>query len=230
VELQKLKGGTDTIENLRYFCRCIIGLLRELKNKNVLMELVFATQNKNKAAEIQQLLPASIQVKTLAEIGCTADIPETADNLADNARQKSTYVVAKFGVNCFADDTGLEIDALGGEPGVYSARYAGPQKDSADNMDLVLAKMQGVTNRAARFKTVISLILDGEEIQFEGVAEGNIRTEKSGTAGFGYDPIFEPQGFTCTFSEMTLAEKNKISHRGKAIAKLISFLTSKSED
>lgn len=192
------------------------------------MELVFATQNKNKAEEIQQLLPASIQIKTLLEIGCSDDIPETADNLADNAQQKSRYVVAKFGVNCFSDDTGLEIDALNGEPGVYSARYAGDQRDPNDNMDLVLEKMCGVANRSARFRTLISLIIDGVETQFEGVVEGEIMTQKSGKEGFGYDPIFRPIGYDLTFSEMTLADKNKISHRGRAISKLITFLTEKS--
>lgn len=188
------------------------------------MELVFATQNKNKAAEIQKLMPEGITVKTLGEIGCNDDIPETAPTLAGNARQKSEYVVEKFKVNCFADDTGLEIDALGGEPGVYSARYAGPQKNAEDNMDLVLDKLKGETNRSARFKTVISLIIDGKEIQFEGIAEGEITTSKSGQEGFGYDPIFKPAGKAVTFSEMSMEDKNKISHRGKAVRQLITYL------
>lgn len=189
------------------------------------MKLVFATQNKHKAQEIQELLPNSIKVLTLSEIGCHEDIPETADTLEGNARLKSTFVMEKFGENCFADDTGLEIEALNGEPGVYSARYAGAEKDADKNMNLVLEKLKGVENRKARFRTVISLQINGQEHQFEGVVNGSIRNEKSGTEGFGYDPIFQPEGYKTTFSEMSLSEKNAISHRGKVIRQLIEFLT-----
>ncbi|NOQ74483.1 MAG: non-canonical purine NTP diphosphatase [Crocinitomix sp.] len=194
------------------------------------MELIFATQNQHKASEIQKLLPASIQVKTLTEIGCVDDISETAQTLEGNATLKSQYVVKNYpsadGVNCFADDTGLEISALNGEPGVYSARYAGEQKQSEDNMDLVLEKLKGVSDRSAQFRTVISLIINGEEKQFEGIATGEITLEKSGKSGFGYDPIFKPTGYDRTFSEMSLDEKNKISHRGIAVRKLVEYLHS----
>jgi XTP/dITP diphosphohydrolase len=190
------------------------------------MKLVFATQNKHKAAELQQLMPRHIIVQTLQDIGCHDDIPETAETLLGNAQQKSHYVYEKFQVNCFADDTGLEIDALNGEPGVYSARYAGNQKDAEDNMNLVLTKLKGTKKRTARFRTVISLIINGEEKHFEGTVEGEITTEKSGQEGFGYDPIFKPNGYGITFSEMTVDEKNKISHRGIAVRKLIDYLSS----
>lgn len=188
------------------------------------MNLVFATQNKHKAEEIQALLPESIQVKTLSEIGCHEDIPETAETLEGNASLKSTYVLEKFSINCFADDTGLEIEALNNAPGVFSARYAGEEKDSNKNMDLVLENLRGKSNRKARFRTVISLRLQNSEHQFEGVVNGVIKESKSGHEGFGYDPIFQPDGYDCTFSEMSTEEKNKISHRGKAVRKLIEFL------
>lgn len=191
------------------------------------MELIFATQNRNKANEIQKMLPESIKIKTLADIGCEEDIPETANTLEGNATQKSVYVVEKFSVDCFADDTGLEIQALNGEPGVFSARYAGPQKKAEDNMDLVLSKLQGVEDRRAQFRTVISLIIAGEEIQFEGAVQGVITKEKSGTEGFGYDPIFKPDGYEKTFSEMDMEEKNAISHRGIAVRKLVEYLRSR---
>ncbi|WP_070137880.1 non-canonical purine NTP diphosphatase [Crocinitomix algicola] len=188
------------------------------------MELIFATQNKNKALEIQKMLPNTIRIKTLSEINCQDDIPETAPTLEGNAILKSNYVVEHFQVDCFADDTGLEVEALKGEPGVLSARYAGLQKDSNDNMDLLLERLKGQTNRKARFRTVISLVVNGESHLFEGIAEGVITESKSGSEGFGYDPIFQPNGYEQTFSEMTLTEKNKISHRGKAIQKLVDFL------
>ncbi len=191
------------------------------------MELIFATQNRNKAMEIEALLPDHITVKTLGEIGCHDDIPETSATLEGNAQLKAEYVHTHYKVNCFADDTGLEIEVINNAPGVYSARYAGEQKDANDNMDLVLANLKGQTNRKARFRTVITLILDGETYHFEGIAAGEICTEKSGAAGFGYDPIFKPTGFDQTFSEMSLEEKNKISHRGIAVRKLIQFLTEK---
>lgn len=183
-----------------------------------------ATQNKNKVKEINALLPASIQVKTLEEIGCLEEIPETQETLEGNAFQKAQFVADKYGVNCFADDTGLEIDALKGEPGVYSARYAGPEKKADDNMNLVLNKLEGVADRKARFRTVIALIIDGVETAFEGVAEGEITKEKSGQQGFGYDPIFRPTGYKETFSELTMKEKNEISHRGRAVKKLVEHL------
>jgi XTP/dITP diphosphohydrolase len=188
------------------------------------MNIVFATQNQNKAEEIQKLLPTKLVVKSLSEIGCDEDIPETAPNLEGNASLKSQYVAQKFGMNCFADDTGLEIEALNGEPGVYSARYAGDQKDSNDNMDLVLEKLKDESNRKAQFRTVISLRMNSEEVLFEGIVKGNIRSERSGVEGFGYDPIFEPEGFDVTFAEMSIEDKNKISHRGKAVQKLIAYL------
>ncbi|WP_027420901.1 non-canonical purine NTP diphosphatase [Crocinitomix catalasitica] len=191
------------------------------------MELIFATQNINKAKEIQALVPKTIAIKTLQEIGCNEDVPETAPTLEGNAKQKSDYVFEHYKVNCFADDTGLEIDVLNGEPGVFSARYAGPQRDSNDNMDLVLKKLKGNSNRKARFKTVISLILNGENHTFEGVVNGTIIEEKSGMEGFGYDPIFKPDGFDSTFSEMSMEDKNSISHRGIAVRKLVEFLSNK---
>jgi XTP/dITP diphosphohydrolase len=189
------------------------------------MNIVFATQNKHKAQEIQAILPESIQIQTLTEIGCTEDIPETAKTLEGNAALKSAFVVQNFKMDCFADDTGLEIFALNNEPGVFSARYAGEGKDSNDNMDLVLNKMKSLENRKAQFRTVISLRINGDEHFFEGKVQGEIRQEKSGIAGFGYDPIFQPDGYDLTFSEMSMDDKNKISHRGIAVRKLIDFLT-----
>lgn len=188
------------------------------------MNLIFATQNKNKAQEINQLLPSHFNVQTLTEIGCLADIPETAATLEGNASLKSAFVHKTYQVNCFADDTGLEIEALKGEPGVLSARYAGEDKDSDANMDKVLLLLRDNKNRKARFRTVISLIIDGKEHLFEGIVNGSITKEKSGENGFGYDPIFQPEGYDITFSEMNIEEKNKISHRGKAVQELISFL------
>ncbi len=188
------------------------------------MQLVAATNNKNKLKEIKTLLPKKISLLTLEDIDCYEDIPETSDTIKGNAIQKAKYVYDKYGFNCFADDTGLEIEALNGEPGVYSARYAGEQKDANDNMTLVLKKLDGIENRKARFITVITLIIDGESTCFEGIVNGNITTSKSGTEGFGYDPIFKPEGYDITFSEMSLEEKNKISHRGKATRELVNYL------
>lgn len=188
------------------------------------MNLVFATQNENKANEIAKMLPAHIKIQTLKDIGCLEDIPETAKTLEGNASLKSQYVIENYQVNCFADDTGLEVEALDGAPGVYSARYAGSGKNADDNMDLLLKNLAELKNRKAQFRTVISLRLNGAEHQFEGVAKGVITIEKSGTEGFGYDPIFKPEGHDRTFSEMSLEEKNKISHRAKAIEQLVSFL------
>jgi XTP/dITP diphosphohydrolase len=188
------------------------------------MEIVFATSNAHKAAEIQRLLPSSINVKTLKDIGCEEDIPETADTVEGNALQKANYVMDHYQTNCFADDTALEVDALNGEPGVYSARYAGPQRSAEDNMQLLLSKLEGKENRSARFRTVIALILEGKEYSFEGIVEGKISLEKSGSEGFGYDPIFIPNDYSVSFSEMSMEEKNSISHRGRAVRKLVEFL------
>ena len=189
------------------------------------MKLIFATQNSHKAEEIQKMLPENIRVLTLKDIGCHEDIPETATTLEGNAALKSAYVVENYSVNCFADDTGLEIKALNGEPGVLSARYAGEKKDSEANMDLVLQKLSGESNRKARFRTVISLRLNGKEYLFEGRVNGTIMEKRSGVEGFGYDPIFQPDGYDITFAEMSMEEKNKISHRGRAVRKLVDFLS-----
>lgn len=188
------------------------------------MKLVFATNNKNKIKEIKLLLDNSLEILSLEDIGCLEDIPETADTIEGNAIQKARYVFDKYGYNCFADDTGLEIEALNGEPGIYSARYAGEQKNAEDNMNKVLKKLDGIENRSAQFKTVIALIINGETTCFEGIAEGEMTNKKSGSEGFGYDPIFKPKGFDITFSEMDLTLKNKISHRANATFKLIGYL------
>ncbi|MCG8580580.1 MAG: non-canonical purine NTP diphosphatase [Bacteroidales bacterium] len=188
------------------------------------MNLVFATNNQHKLEEIQALLGDTIKVLSLKDINCHDDIPETGTTLEANALQKSDYIYSRYNISCFADDTGLEIDALDGEPGVYSARYAGIEKDAEANMQKVLEKLDGIQNRKAQFRTVISLIIDGKEVQFEGSVSGEILKEKSGSEGFGYDPIFKPDGFNVSFAEMDLEEKNKISHRGRAVVKLIEFL------
>lgn len=189
------------------------------------MQLVFASNNKNKIKEIQQLLPDSIEILSLESIGCHEEIPETAETIEGNAIIKANYVTEKYGYNCFADDTGLEIEALNGQPGVYSARYAGEQKNANDNMDKVLNALGDSNNRTAQFKTVIALNINGEQQLFTGIAKGEITIEKSGNQGFGYDPIFRPQGYQETFADLELAIKNKISHRGKATQMLISYLS-----
>ena len=189
------------------------------------MKIVFASNNPNKVKEIQMVLPDTIQLVSLADIGCTDDIPETADTLEGNAILKANYVTEKYGLNCFADDTGLEIDALQGEPGVYSARYAGEQKSAEDNMAKVLQNLAEVTNRSAQFKTVIALNLDGQQHLFTGLVNGQITTEKKGTNGFGYDPIFQAEGHDKTFAELTPLEKASCSHRARAVAQLVKFLT-----
>lgn len=191
------------------------------------MEICFATNNENKLAEVQKMLPDTIKLKTLAQIGCNEELPETQTTLEGNARQKAQYVFEHFEINCFADDTGLEVEALNGEPGVYSARYAGEQRNNLDNIKLLLEKLQGQSNRKARFRTIITLILDGEYFDFEGVVEGKITEEVRGKEGFGYDPVFVPDGYNKTFAEMTSEEKNQISHRGKAIEKLVAYLREK---
>jgi XTP/dITP diphosphohydrolase len=188
------------------------------------MKLVFATNNEHKLHEIQSMLGSHFQLMSLAEIGCLEDIPETSDTLEGNASQKAWYIYEKFGLNCFADDTGLEVEALDMAPGVYSARYAGPQRDSSDNMQKLLFELDKIKNRNARFRTVISFIMNGSETLFEGIVEGQILKEPRGKMGFGYDPVFQPNGFDDSFAEMELNEKNTISHRGRAFLKLINFL------
>ena len=189
------------------------------------MKIVFASNNPNKVKEIQMVLPDTIQLVSLADIGCTDDIPETAETLVGNAILKANYVTEKYGLNCFADDTGLEIDALHGEPGVYSARYAGEQKSAEDNMAKVLQNLAEVTDRSAQFKTVIALNLDGQQHLFTGLVKGQITTEKKETNGFGYDPIFQAEGHDKTFAELTPLEKASCSHRARAVAQLVKFLT-----
>lgn len=188
------------------------------------MKLVFATQNENKAREIAQLLSSPFEVLTLKEIGCHDDIPETAETLEGNASMKSKYIFEKFNCDCFSDDTGLEIEALNNRPGVYSARYAGEQKDANENMNKVLAELENLENRKARFRTVISLIWKGKEYLFEGIVEGRIAEEKTGNQGFGYDPIFIPEDKNVSFACMDLAEKNALSHRARAFEKMRQFL------
>ena len=188
------------------------------------MDLVFATNNQHKLQELQAILGDEFRLLSLKDIGCNEDIPEEQPTLEGNASQKSHYIFNKFGYNCFADDTGLEIDALNGEPGVYSARYAGEEKSAEANMKKVLHKMAKINRRKARFRTVISLIINGKEDLFEGVVNGEILFSKKGGSGFGYDPIFQPDGFEKSFAEMGMDEKNKISHRGRAVQKLVNFL------
>lgn len=186
-------------------------------------KLVFATNNQHKTDEIRSALAGQYEILNLTDIGCSEDIPETADTFEGNATLKSSYVVENFKIDCFADDSGLEVEALNNEPGVYSARYSG-SRDNAENIKLVLKKLENVAHRKARFKTVISLMRNGENHIFEGSVEGTIRKELSGTKGFGYDPIFQPDGYDITFAEMDMAEKNAISHRAKALKKMIDFL------
>ncbi|MBQ4434331.1 MAG: non-canonical purine NTP diphosphatase [Bacteroidales bacterium] len=191
------------------------------------MELVFATHNRHKLQEAVAIAGASFVVKGLDELGCFEEIPETADSLMGNAFQKAEYIHKKYNVNCFSDDTGLEIEALGGRPGVYSARYAGENCSFQDNVRKVMSELQGIENRNACFKTVVALILDNQTYYFEGRVDGEIITEERGAAGFGYDPIFRPLGFNQTFAEMSEADKNAISHRGRAMQKLMDFLKNK---
>ena len=188
------------------------------------MKLVFATNNQNKIFEIQKILPPSFDILSLKDINCLEELPETQDTIEGNALQKSSYVLNHYHYDCFADDTGLEIEALEGEPGVYSARYAGPQRNTVDNIEKVLHKLKDHHHRNAQFKTVISLQLKGKVYSFEGICKGRITENIQGTGGFGYDPIFKPDGYDLTFAEMPLPHKNKISHRGRAVTKLMSFL------
>lgn len=186
-------------------------------------QLVFATNNAHKTQEVSEILAPEYEVLNLNDIGCDVDIPETGNTFAENATLKSSYVVQHFNLDCFADDSGLEVEALNNEPGIYSARYSGKRGD-VENMQFLLQKMDGITNRNARFKTVISLIKDGTNYLFEGVIYGKLRTEPIGDKGFGYDPIFEPNGYDTTFAQMDSELKNKISHRALAMQKLIEFL------
>ncbi|MGL2966026.1 non-canonical purine NTP diphosphatase [Flavobacterium sp. XGLA_31] len=188
------------------------------------MQLVFASNNQNKIKEIQLLLPDSIHILSLEDIGCLEEIPETADTIEGNAILKANYVTEKYGYDCFADDTGLEVEALNGEPGVYSARYAGEQRDAEDNMNKVLANLADKPNRSAHFKTVIALNLSGKQTLFTGLVKGRIIDTKRGTNGFGYDPIFVADGYEKTFAELSIEEKSAISHRGLAVSQLVSFL------
>jgi len=189
------------------------------------MDLVFATHNANKLKEVSLLLPKDIRLISLNDLGCNEEIPETETTLKANAQLKADYITKHYGISCFADDTGLIIDALNGEPGVHSARYAGIEKDSEKNMEKVLINLKHITSRTARFKTVIALNLNKKRTLFEGVVEGTITKEKQGTKGFGYDPIFIPMGYDQTFAQLSINIKNKISHRGKALQKLMAYLT-----
>jgi len=188
------------------------------------LKLVFATHNDHKLKEVQQLLPKSIELLSLNGIGCHDEIPETGSTLEENAQLKADYVTKTYGVNCFSDDTGLLVDALDGNPGVYSARYAGEQKSAKDNMAKVLKELEGKTNRNAHFKTVVHLNMDGTSYAFDGIVEGIITECEQGNNGFGYDPIFQPSGYDSTFGELQAEIKNAISHRGRAIQKLVAFL------
>ena len=188
------------------------------------MKLVFASNNDNKILEIRALLPDDIEILSLADIGCVEDIPETAATIEGNAIIKANYVTEKYGYDCFADDTGLEVDALAGAPGVYSARYAGKQRSAGDNIDKLLAELESHNDRRAQFKTVIALNIAGEQHLFTGIIRGEITTERSGVNGFGYDPVFKAEGYNVTFAEMPMAEKSAISHRGIAVGELVTFL------
>jgi XTP/dITP diphosphohydrolase len=192
------------------------------------VKLVFATHNDHKLREVQQLLPKTIELLSLKDIGCFDEIPETGETLEENAKIKADFVTQTYGFDCFSDDTGLLVDALDGRPGVYSARYAGEQKNAKDNMDKVLSEMKGKENRNAHFKTAIHLNADGKSLVFEGVVEGVITEKETGTGGFGYDPIFIPSGYEKTFGELSPETKNAISHRGRAIQKLVNFLKNRS--
>lgn len=188
------------------------------------MKICFATNNKKKLAEVRTALGKEFEIITLEDIGCKEELPETGDKLEDNAFQKAKYVHQHYQINCFADDTGLEVEALDGAPGVYSGRFAGEPRSDERNIDLLLDKMKGHENRSASFRTVIALIIGDKEIAFEGEAKGELLHERTGGGGFGYDPIFKPTGFDRSFAELLMEEKNAISHRGKAVKKLAAFL------
>ncbi|MCK0158489.1 non-canonical purine NTP diphosphatase [Cellulophaga sp. F20128] len=191
------------------------------------MKIVFATHNKNKLKEVQKLLPKSITLLSLEDINCLEDIPETADTIEGNAIQKADYVTKKYDLACFSDDTGLLVNALNGAPGIYSARYAGEQRDSEDNMDKLLSNLRESTDRSAQFKTAIALNISGEQHIFKGIVEGEITIDKRGGKGFGYDPIFMPKGYQQTFAELPMDIKNSIGHRGKAVEQLVQYLKTK---
>ncbi len=188
-------------------------------------KIVFATNNTHKLKELQQIIGNRFELLSLKDIGCLEEIPETAETIEENSMQKAEYVYNKYKIDCFADDTGLEIEALEGRPGVYSARYAGEEKNMEKNIDKILNELNGKEDRKARFKTVISLIYSGKKYQFEGIVTGDIIEERRGKGGFGYDPVFMPQGYNITFAEMPADVKNKISHRGQAVQKLVDFLS-----
>lgn len=188
------------------------------------MKLVFATNNLNKLKEVQEMLPSSIQLLSLKDINCFDEIDETETTLEGNAKLKADYITAKFGLNCFADDTGLEVESLNNEPGVYSARYAGEPSNSENNMKKLLSELENKENRKAQFRTSICLNLNKEQFLFNGICKGKILPRKQGEKGFGYDPIFKPEGFNNSFATMSSEEKNKVSHRGIAIKKLVEFL------
>lgn len=194
------------------------------------MKLVFATHNQNKVKEVQALLPPTISLLSLTDIGCNQEIPETGETLEENAILKADFVTHKFGYPCFADDTGLLVNALDGAPGVYSARYAGEQRNSEDNMNKLLSELASKKDRTARFETVIALNLKNQQHIFKGIVEGEITTEKKGKKGFGYDPIFKPASYGETFAELPLEVKNKISHRGRAIHQLLAYLKNYGND
>lgn len=187
------------------------------------LKLVFATNNKNKLKEVQAML-TNFEIVSLADINCFDDIPETANTLEGNAILKANYVTEKYGLNCFADDTGLEVEALNNEPGVYSARYAGAENNANANMDKLLSNLKNNTHRKAQFRTAVALNIEGKQFVFEGVCKGEILTKKTGDSGFGYDPIFKPEGYNNSFAEMDMSEKGAISHRGKAFQQLVEFL------
>lgn len=191
------------------------------------MQLVFATNNLNKLKEVQALIPNNIKLLSLKDIGCFEDIPETQNTIEGNAKQKAEYIKAHYNYDCFADDTGLEVNALNGDPGVYSARYAGEQRNAEDNTNKLLTELQEKPDRSAQFKTVIALHLSGQLHTFTGICKGEITTEKHGEKGFGYDPVFKPNNQNSTFAEMDLALKNSIGHRGKAVKQLVDFLSEK---
>lgn len=194
------------------------------------MELIFATNNQHKATEINSLLGQNWAVKSLADLNFNEEVPETGDTLEDNALEKARYIHQLWGKNCFADDTGLEVEALHGAPGVFSARYAGEDKDSSKNINRLLEELKGQSNRKARFRTVIALIIEGREFLFEGIVNGQILENREGNGGFGYDPVFKPDEADVSFAQMPLSEKNLISHRARAMKKLTDFLNNHIED
>lgn len=208
-----------------FFCP-ILGATR-YSDENMPMKICFATNNPNKIAEVAKILGEEFDIMSLAQVGCHEELPETHDTLEGNSLQKAQYVHEHYGVNCFADDSGLEVAALGGAPGVYSAMYAGPERSDQANIKLLLKNLAGEPNRNAQFRTVATVVLEGVATQFEGVAKGAITLAPKGNHGFGYDPVFVPIGHNQTFAQMGMAEKNHISHRARAVAKLTDYLLNK---